>query len=99
VHDPETDHKLNIDLERYSSFQQDRSLTESDMEKWEFTIKEIKRREGVRKMLRVVEWRIRVRMHKDGVTRKDSEKVRVQSLQMLLTENLGTIGCERERGE
>jgi hypothetical protein len=38
-------------------------------------------------------------MHKDGVTRKDSEKVRVQSLQMLLTENLGTIGCERERGE
>jgi hypothetical protein len=44
-----------MDLERYSSFQQDRSLTESDMEKWEFTIKEIKRREGVRKMLRVVE--------------------------------------------
>jgi hypothetical protein len=55
VHDPETDHQLKMYLENFSSFQEDRSWTQEGMQRWEFTVEEMKMREARRKMLRVVE--------------------------------------------
>jgi hypothetical protein len=52
---PETDHKLQMDLEKFSKFQEERSLTREDMLTWEFTIEEVRKRETLQKELRVVE--------------------------------------------
>ena len=55
VDDPETDHKLKMDLENFSLFQENRSLTEEGMQGWELTVEEVKMREAGRKVLRDVE--------------------------------------------
>lgn len=45
IHSPDTMHKLEEDLKQYARFQEARSLTKGDMLSWEFTTKELKRRE------------------------------------------------------
>jgi hypothetical protein len=55
IHDPETDHKLLVDLERFARFQEERCLSTEAMVTWDFTIKEVKERESRRRSYRTVD--------------------------------------------
>ena len=73
IHDPETDHKLSEDLERFTKFAEEKSLTTAGLVTWEFTVKEIKRRENFRKALRIVDGEEKMTKIEDCIADREVE--------------------------
>ncbi|KAH7402704.1 hypothetical protein BKA66DRAFT_436108 [Pyrenochaeta sp. MPI-SDFR-AT-0127] len=66
VHDPNAIHKLRKDVAYYEGLKKQGTLSESDMEKYNFTLDELKTRKEFRKGVRIIEY--------DGAVESESQR-------------------------